>query len=95
MTELPVVIANIQRGGPSTGLPTKTEQATSAGDVWAQRRVPSAHRGCGDSVGLLCDGFRGLPIATMFMTPVFYLSDGYLATARSLETPEGGGTAED
>ena len=43
MTELPVVIVNVQRGGPSTGLPTKTEQSDLlAGDVRPQRRVADA-----------------------------------------------------
>ena len=44
MTELPMIVINVQRGGPSTGLPTKTEQADLyAGDARPQRRVPDAN----------------------------------------------------
>ena len=80
MTELPVVIANIQRGGPSTGLPTKTEQADLLqamfgrnGECPAAIVAPDTPAGC---FSMALEAFR---LATQFMTPVFYLSDGYLA----------------
>ena len=79
MTELPVVIANIQRGGPSTGLPTKTEQADLLQAMFGRNGecpVPIvAPATPSDCFAMAFDAFR---IATMFMTPVFYLSDGYL-----------------
>ena len=79
MTELPVVIANIQRGGPSTGLPTKTEQADLLQAMFGRNgECPVAivaPATPGDCFRMAFEAFR---LATMFMTPVFYLSDGYL-----------------
>ncbi len=79
-TELPVVIANIQRGGPSTGLPTKTEQADLLQAMFGRNgECPVAivaPATPGDCFRMAFEAFR---IATQFMTPVFYLSDGYLA----------------
>jgi len=80
MTELPLVIANIQRGGPSTGLPTKTEQADLLQAMFGRNGecpvavlAPATPAEC---FSLAIEAFR---IATKFMTPVFFLSDGYLA----------------
>ncbi|MEW5978512.1 MAG: 2-oxoacid:acceptor oxidoreductase subunit alpha [Acidobacteriota bacterium] len=79
MTELPVVIANIQRGGPSTGLPTKTEQADLLQAMFGRNGecpVPIvAPATPADCFHMAFESFR---LATMFMTPVFCLSDGYL-----------------
>jgi len=79
MTELPVVIANIQRGGPSTGLPTKTEQADLLQAMFGRNgECPVAivaPATPGDCFRMAFEAFR---IATLFMTPVFFLSDGYL-----------------
>ncbi len=79
MTELPLVIANIQRGGPSTGLPTKTEQADLFQAVLGRNGecplaviAPATPSEC---FGMAIEAFR---IATKFMTPVFFMSDGYL-----------------
>ena len=79
MTELPLVIANIQRGGPSTGLPTKTEQADLFQAVLGRNGecpvavvAPATPADC---FAMAIEAFR---IATRFMTPVFFLSDGYL-----------------
>ena len=79
MTELPVVIANIQRGGPSTGLPTKTEQADLLqamcgrnGECPVAVLAPATPAEC---FHMAIESFR---IATRYMTPVFFLSDGYL-----------------
>jgi 2-oxoglutarate ferredoxin oxidoreductase subunit alpha len=79
MTELPVVIANIQRGGPSTGLPTKTEQADLL-QVMCGRNGESpvavvAPATPADCFWMAIEAFR---IATRYMTPVFFMSDGYL-----------------
>ncbi|HZN05099.1 MAG TPA: 2-oxoacid:acceptor oxidoreductase subunit alpha [Candidatus Polarisedimenticolia bacterium] len=80
MTELPLVIANIQRGGPSTGLPTKTEQADlfqailgRNGECPVAVIAPATPAEC---FYMAIEAFR---IAVKFMTPVFFLSDGYLA----------------
>jgi 2-oxoglutarate ferredoxin oxidoreductase subunit alpha len=80
MTELPLVIINVQRGGPSTGLPTKTEQADLFQAVWGRNGecpaiviAPATPADCFD---LAIEAVR---LAFKYMTPVFYLSDGYLA----------------
>jgi len=79
MVELPLVIADIQRAGPSTGMPTKTEQ----GDLYQCMFGRNSDSACaivapatpGDCFYMAIEAFR---IATKFMTPVYYLSDGYL-----------------
>ena len=80
MTELPVVIANIQRAGPSTGMPTKTEQADLLQALYGRNGecpVPViAPTTPGESFNMAIEAFR---IAVKYMTPVFFLSDGYLA----------------
>ncbi|HET6278822.1 MAG TPA: 2-oxoacid:acceptor oxidoreductase subunit alpha, partial [Candidatus Polarisedimenticolia bacterium] len=80
MAELPLVIANIQRGGPSTGLPTKTEQADLLQALYGRNgecpAVVLAPATPSDCFGMAIESFR---IATKYMTPVFMLSDGYLA----------------
>ena len=80
MTELPLIIINVQRGGPSTGLPTKTEQADLLqamfgrnGECPAAILAPCSPSDCFDMV------FEAVRLAVSFMTPVFLLSDGYLA----------------
>jgi 2-oxoglutarate/2-oxoacid ferredoxin oxidoreductase subunit alpha len=79
MTELPVVIANIQRGGPSTGLPTKTEQADLLQAMFGRNgECPVAIVAPATPADCFRMAFEAFRIATMFMTPVFYLSDGYL-----------------
>ncbi len=82
MTELPLVIVNSQRGGPSTGLPTKTEQSDLYQAVYgrngdAPMPVVSA---CspGDAFEVAIEACR---IATQYMTPVMLLTDGYIANA--------------
>ncbi|MDO8632241.1 MAG: 2-oxoacid:acceptor oxidoreductase subunit alpha [Phycisphaerales bacterium] len=80
MTELPMVIVNVQRGGPSTGLPTKTEQADLFQAVLGRNgEAPLcvlAPATPGDCFQMAIEAFR---IAVEFMTPVMVLSDGYLA----------------
>ncbi len=80
MTELPMVVVNVQRGGPSTGLPTKTEQADLHQAIWGRNgEAPVcvlAPATPGDCFNMALEAFR---IATEFMTPVIVLSDGYLA----------------
>jgi len=78
--ELPLVICNIQRGGPSTGLPTKTEQADLLQALFGRNSeapVPVlAPSTPGDCFWVALEASR---IATKYMVPVIVLSDGYLA----------------
>lgn len=80
MTELPVVIIDVQRGGPSTGLPTKTEQADLLQCMYGRNGespVPIlAASSPADCFDCAHEAWR---VATRFMTPVFLLSDGYIA----------------
>ena len=80
MTELPLVIINVQRGGPSTGLPTKTEQADLLQVMWGRNgECPVAILAAKTPSDCFNMAFEAVRIATRFMTPVFLLSDGYLA----------------
>ncbi|MCK9895879.1 2-oxoacid:acceptor oxidoreductase subunit alpha [Frankia sp. AgB32] len=78
--ELPLVIVDIQRGGPSTGLPTKTEQSDLLQAMFGRNGeapVPIvAPRSPGDCFNAAVEAAR---LATKYRTPVFLLSDGYLA----------------
>ena len=80
--ELPLVIVNSQRGGPSTGLPTKTEQSDLYQAVYgrnADTPIPViAARSPGDCFFVAIEAVR---IALRHMTPVLLLSDGYLSNA--------------
>ncbi len=80
MTELPVVILNVQRGGPSTGLPTKTEQADLFQAMYGRNGespVPViAAASPSDCFAATVEAFA---IAVRYMTPVLLLTDGYLA----------------
>ena len=80
VTELPIVIINIQRGGPSTGLPTKTEQSDLNQAVFGRNGeaplVVLAPQSPGDCFFM---AFEACRIALEYMIPVMLLSDGYLA----------------
>ncbi len=82
MTELPLVIVNSQRGGPSTGLPTKTEQSDLYQAVYGRNGdapLPViAARSPADAFDCAIEAVR---IATTYMTPVMLLTDGYIANA--------------
>ena len=80
MTELPVVIINVQRGGPSTGLPTKTEQADLL------QAINGRNGECPVPVIAACSpadcfhaAIEAFTLAVKYMTPVVLLSDGYIA----------------
>lgn len=80
MVELPLVVCNVQRGGPSTGLPTKTEQADLLQTAFGRNGespVPivsaSTPSDCFDAAIEACR------IAVKYMVPVIFLSDGYIA----------------
>ncbi|UQX88050.1 2-oxoacid:acceptor oxidoreductase subunit alpha [Jatrophihabitans telluris] len=78
--ELPLVIVDVQRGGPSTGLPTKTEQSDLLQAMYGRNGeapVPIiAPQSPGDCFAAAVEAIR---IATVYRTPVFLLSDGYIA----------------
>src|SRR5436190_2772056 len=80
MTELPLLIINVQRGGPSTGLPTKTEQADLLQAICGRNGecpLPVlAAQGPADCFDIAQEAWQ---IAVRYMTPVMILSDGYLA----------------
>ena len=82
MTELPLVIVNSQRGGPSTGLPTKTEQSDLYQAVYGRNGdtpIPViAARSPSDAFDCAIEACR---VATQYMTPVILLTDGYIANA--------------
>ncbi|HEV7173639.1 2-oxoacid:acceptor oxidoreductase subunit alpha [Pedococcus sp.] len=78
--ELPLVIVDVQRGGPSTGLPTKTEQSDLLQAMFGRNGespvpivAPRSPADCFDAA------IEAVRIATAYRTPVFLLSDGYLA----------------
>ncbi len=80
MTELPLVIIDVQRGGPSTGLPTKTEQADLLQAMFGRNgESPVAIIAPQSPVDCFDIAYEAVRIATQFMCPVFLLSDGYLA----------------
>jgi 2-oxoglutarate ferredoxin oxidoreductase subunit alpha len=80
MTELPLVIVNVQRGGPSTGLPTKTEQADLLQAVYGRNgECPMPVLAATRRRTASCQAIEAFRIATKYMTPVLLLSDGYLA----------------
>ncbi len=80
MTELPCVIIDVQRGGPSTGLPTKTEQADLLQALYGRNgESPVAILAPCSPADCFLMTFEAVRLAIRFMTPVFLLSDGYLA----------------
>ena len=80
MTELPLVIINVQRGGPSTGLPTKTEQADLFQAVIGRNgECPLPVLAAQSPVDCFWTAIEAWNIAVRFMTPVILLSDGYIA----------------
>jgi 2-oxoglutarate ferredoxin oxidoreductase subunit alpha len=80
MAELPLVVLDVQRGGPSTGLPTKTEQADLLQALFGRNGESPvailAPQTPGDCFWVAYEACR---LAMTYMTPVFVLSDGYLA----------------
>ena len=79
-TELPLIICDIQRAGPSTGLPTKTEQGDLLQVLFGRNSespIPvlaaASPSDCFDTM------YEAVRIAVTYMTPVFFMSDGYLA----------------
>lgn len=80
MTELPVVIINVQRGGPSTGLPTKTEQADLLQAVYGRNgEAPIPVIAAKSPSDCFYASIEASKIALKYMTPVLLLTDGYIA----------------
>ncbi len=81
-TELPLVVLNIQRAGPSTGMPTKTEQSDLFQAVYGRNGdTPVAVLAAATSTDCFEVAREAVRLATKYMTPVILLSDGYLANA--------------
>ncbi|MEO0811403.1 MAG: 2-oxoacid:acceptor oxidoreductase subunit alpha, partial [Myxococcota bacterium] len=79
MTELPLVVVNVQRGGPSTGLPTKTEQADLLQALYGRNgESPLVVLAPASPVDCFEMAYEAVRIALQHMTPVILLSDGYL-----------------
>jgi 2-oxoglutarate ferredoxin oxidoreductase subunit alpha len=80
MTELPLVIINVQRGGPSTGLPTKTEQADLLQAMYGRNgEAPVAVLAARTPRDCFYMAIEASRIALKYMTPVILLTDGYVA----------------
>jgi 2-oxoglutarate ferredoxin oxidoreductase subunit alpha len=80
MTELPMIIINVQRGGPSTGLPTKTEQADLFQALYGRNgECPMPIIAASSPADCFYVAQEAWRIAVRFMTPVVLLTDGYIA----------------
>ncbi len=80
MTELPLVIVDVQRGGPSTGLPTKTEQADLLQALYGRNgESPVAVLAAQSPSDCFYMALEASRIAVKYMTPVILLTDGYIA----------------
>lgn len=80
MTELPLIVVDVQRGGPSTGLPTKTEQADLLQALYGRNgEAPIPVLAAASPSDCFYMALEAARIATKYMTPVLLLTDGYLA----------------
>ena len=86
MTELPLVIVNVQRGGPSTGLPTKTEQSDLMQALYGRSgESPVVVMAASTPADCFDYAYQASKIAIEHMTPVILLTDGYLANDSDLD----------
>ncbi len=82
ITELPMVIVDVQRGGPSTGLPTKTEQSDLLMAIYGRHgEAPLPVVAASSPSDAFEAAIESIRLAIKFMTPVILLSDGYIATS--------------
>ncbi|MDR2414318.1 MAG: 2-oxoacid:acceptor oxidoreductase subunit alpha [Odoribacteraceae bacterium] len=90
MAELPLVIVDVQRGGPSTGLPTKTEQSDLMQALYGRNgESPMPVIAAGTPGDCFYAAFQAAKIAIEHMTPVILLTDGFLGNgAQSWKIPE-------
>jgi len=80
MTELPLVIVDVQRAGPSTGLPTKVEQADLLQSIFGRNsEAPLPVLACSSPADAFDCAVEACRIAVRYMTPVILLSDNYIA----------------
>ena len=80
--ELPLIVVNSQRAGPSTGLPTKTEQSDLYQAVYGRNAdAPLVVLAASSSANCFEIGIEAVRLATKYMTPVMVLSDGYMGNA--------------
>ncbi len=80
MTELPLVVINVQRGGPSTGLPTKTEQADLLQALFGRHgECPVCVMAASSPSDCFKAAIEASRLALQYMTPVILLTDGYIA----------------
>ena len=80
MAELPLVVLNVQRAGPSTGMPTKTQQADLLQAMYGRNgESPMVVIACSTPADAFEVGYEAIRIATKHMVPVMVLSDGYIA----------------
>jgi len=85
MTELPIVIINVQRGGPATGLPTKTEQADLLQALYGRNgESPVIVLAADTPANCFKYAYEAARLSLEHMTPVILLSDGYLANGSEL-----------
>lgn len=85
MTELPLVVIDVQRGGPSTGLPTKTEQSDLVQALYGRNgEAPLVVLAASSSANCFYWAYNAAKIALEHMTPVILLSDGYLGNGSQL-----------
>lgn len=82
MTELPLVVINVQRAGPSTGMPTKTEQADLLMALYGRHgESPAVVLAAATPADCFWMGFEAVRLAMRYMTPVVLLSDSFLANS--------------
>jgi 2-oxoglutarate/2-oxoacid ferredoxin oxidoreductase subunit alpha len=82
VTELPLIIVNFQRAGPSTGLPTKTEQSDLYQSVFGRNGdTPMPVIAASTASDCYDCAIEAVRLATKYMTPVMYLNEGFLANA--------------
>jgi len=80
IAELPLVVVNVQRGGPSTGMPTKTEQADLLMALFGRHgEAPMPVLAAQSPADCFWSAMEAMKIAVKWMTPVLLLTDGYLA----------------
>jgi 2-oxoglutarate/2-oxoacid ferredoxin oxidoreductase subunit alpha len=80
IAELPLVIVNVQRGGPSTGMPTKTEQADLLISLFGRHgEAPLPVIAAQSPADCFWSAIEAMKVAVKWMTPVILLTDGYLA----------------
>jgi 2-oxoglutarate/2-oxoacid ferredoxin oxidoreductase subunit alpha len=82
MTELPLVVINVQRAGPSTGMPTKTEQTDLLAAMFGRHgECPLVVLAAATPSDCFAMVFEAVRLATKYMTPVILLSDSFLASS--------------